>query len=378
MSILLLLIKSGTLPDMRLMILFLNALPCYIDYLFEKIKLLLVVSVKLSTLVPILVLLLTAALLSGAQGLKTYSGGIVSIDSPVDDDIFAAGSMVNINAPVNSAVVAGGTINVNAPVKGDVIAGGGQINLNSDVGGKVVAGGGTLNLGGMVGTNLVAAGGQINVLSGTNVSKDAYLAGGSVSNSGRINGTLSVSAQSFQNSGSAAKVDFYQMETRHEEKRSEVFDPFRLLMILGYLILGLLLVRYLPKGFLSVDDEIRSSPVIKTIVGFLMLIAAFVAIFLVAITVVGLPIAFVAMLLILLAWMLSGIFVAFSLGRWIGGRVNVSQSDLVLFLIGFIILNVVFLLPYVGGLVGIISLSLGFGAFLYAARHHMHGSSTAS
>jgi hypothetical protein len=285
---------------------------------------------------------------------------------------------VNINAPVNSVMVAGGTININAPVKGDVIAGGGQINLNSAIGGKVVAGGGTLNLGGAVGTNLVAAGGQISILSGTNVSKDAYLVGGSVVNSGRINGTLSVSAQNFQNSGSAAKVDFYQMETRHEEKKSEVFDPFRLLMILGYLILGLVLVRYLPKGFTSVDNEIRSSPVIKTIVGFLMLIAAFVAIFLVAITVVGLPIAFIGLLLTLLAWMLSGIFVAFSLGRWIGGRVKVSQSDLVLFLIGFIILNVVFLLPYVGGLVGLISLSMGFGAFLYSARHHLHGSGTVS
>jgi hypothetical protein len=314
--------------------------------------------------------LLTVALLPGAQALKTFSGGVVSIDTPVDDDIFAAGSMVNINAPVNSAVVAGGTINVNAPVKGDLIAGGGQINLNSDVGGKVVAGGGTLNLAGAVGTNLVAAGGQINVLSGTDVGKDAYLAGGAVVNSGEINGTLSVSAQSFQNSGSAGKVEFYQRETRPEEKRSEVFDPFRLLMILGYLILGLILVRYLPKGFLSVDNEMRSSPVIK--------IAAFVAIFLVALTVVGLPIAFIGLLLVLLAWMLSGIFVAFSLGRWIGGKVKVSQSDLVLFLIGFIILNVVFLLPYVGGLVGLISLSLGFGAFLYSARHHMHGTGAVS
>jgi hypothetical protein len=347
-----------------------------INYLFEKIQLMLVVSVKLSALVPILVLLLTAVLLSGAQGLKTYSGGIVSIDSPVDDDIFAAGSMVNINAPVNSAVVAAGTINVNAPVKGDIIAGGGQINLNSAVGGKVIAGAGTLNLGGGVGTNLVAAGNQINILSGTNISKDAYLAGGSVANSGRINGTLTVSAQSFQNSGSAAKVDFYQMETRREERRSEIFDPFRLLMILGYLILGLLLVRYLPAGFISVDNEIRSSPALKTIVGFLLLIAAFIAICLVAMTVVGLPIAFAALLLILLAWMLSGIFVAFSLGRWIGGRAKVSQSNLVLFLIGFIILNVVFLLPYIGGIVGLLSLSMGFGAFLYAARHHLHGLGT--
>ncbi len=49
--------------------------------------------------------------------MQTFSGESVSIDTPVDDDILAAGSMVSINAPVNSAVVAGGTININAPVK---------------------------------------------------------------------------------------------------------------------------------------------------------------------------------------------------------------------------------------------------------------------
>jgi len=56
------------------------------------------------------------------------------------------------------------------------------------------------------------------------------------------------------------------------------------------------------------------------------------------------------------------------LGKWVGEQAKIKQGDLVYFIIGFVILNVLFLLPYVGGLVSLISVSLGFAALLYAAR----------
>ena len=135
-----------------------------------------------------------------------FPGDTVSIDTPIADDVFAAGNMVSINAPVNSAVVAGGTVSINAPVKGDVIAAGGQVHVNSDVGGKVVAAGGNVNLGGDIGTNLVAAGGLVNIRPGKTIARDALIGGGDVFNSGRVNGTLTVHANNFTNSGSAGRV----------------------------------------------------------------------------------------------------------------------------------------------------------------------------
>ncbi|NMC10213.1 MAG: hypothetical protein GYA39_04445, partial [Methanothrix sp.] len=67
----------------------------------------------------IIFLLMALLLLScSGQALRTFSGETVSIDTPVEDDVFAAGSIVNINAPVDSVVAAGGTLNINAPVKG--------------------------------------------------------------------------------------------------------------------------------------------------------------------------------------------------------------------------------------------------------------------
>jgi hypothetical protein len=141
-----------------------------------------------------------------------------------------------------------------------------------------------------------------------------------------------------------------------------------LLAMLGYFILGLLLVKYLPGIMQAVDSEVRSSTLLKTLLGFVMIIASFIALLLVAVTVVGFPLAFISMLLIFAALMLSGTFVSFSLGKWIGEQAKIKQGDLVYFIIGFVIINVLSLLPLVGGLVSLISMSLGFAAILYAAR----------
>jgi hypothetical protein len=318
---------------------------------------------------PIAIILLVSMVLlsSGAYALQAFSGETISIDRPVDDDIFAAGSLVNIDAPVNSVVVAGGTININAPVKGDVFAAGGQVYINSDVGGKVVTAGGNVNMGGNIGTNLVAAGGNVNILQGRVVGKDAIISAGNVVNAGKIDGNLTVYASNFQNTGSAASVNFHRTEASREQPRGG-FNVFGLLLAIGYLILGLIMTRYMPLLFTAIDSDIRKSTILRTIIGFVSIIVTVIVILIIAITVIGLPIAMILTLLFIATLMLSGIFVSFSLGRWIAGSMNLNYGDMAFFVIGFVIMNILFLLPYIGGIIGIISASLGYGAILYAVR----------
>ena len=172
----------------------------------------------------ILVLMTLVLLCSSGQALRTFSGDTITIDTAIADDIIAAGNMVSINAPVDSAIVVGGTVNINAPVKGDVIAAGGQVNVNANVGGKVVAAGGNVNLGGNIGTNLVALGGQVNILPGNTVERDVLIGGGQVVNAGRVNGSLTVSANQFNNTGSAGKVNFHKVEDQSEPGRYREYN----------------------------------------------------------------------------------------------------------------------------------------------------------
>jgi hypothetical protein len=316
----------------------------------------------------VLAVLAIIVLSSTSLALQSFSGSNVYINSPVDDDIFASGSQINIDAPVSSATVFGGNINVNAPVAGDLIVAGGQVTINSNVGGKVLAAGGNLDIRGNISKNALLVGGQVDIRPDAIIGKDVFVSGGTVNNAGHINGNLTVSASDFRNTGTAGGVLFHQINTKQQEQVYPI-NPFSVLMTLGYLIAGLLFIHFFPALFIAVDSEVRSKTAFKTISGFVLLISGFILIILAALTVIGIPLAVIVGLLITLTIMLSGIFVAFSLGRSIFDLIKFKTNDLVIFLIGFLILNGVFYIPIAGSFIKMIAVSLGFGAILFAVKN---------
>ncbi len=322
----------------------------------------------------IIILLLIYLLLlpSNAEAVKMFSGNQVSVDSPIQDDIFATGGIIDINAPVDGVVIAGGNININAPVNGDIFAAGGQISVNSDVKGKIVAAGGNIDIKGNA-RNVVITGGNVNIHSSALISRDAVISGGDVNNAGRINGNLTVRAENFQNTGSAGSVDFRKREFSQSFQR--IITTFRILITLGFLILGIILLKLFPAQFFRVEEEIRKSTLLKIVVGLVLIIVSAVVIILVAVTVIGLPVAAVMGMLFIIALMLSTIFVSFTVGKKILNQFRLKGGDIWTLIIGFIILSLLFRIPYVGGLIQIAAVSLGFGAVCYALRAVWQGRS---
>ncbi len=316
----------------------------------------------------VLLLISVLATAPAAEALKFMGDDVVSINSPVEDDIFAGGNTVNVNAPVDSAVIAGGNVNIDAPIKGDLIVAGGEVDLNSNVGGKIVAAGGTINLRGDVARNVVMAGGQVRILSTSDIGRDAAISGGDVYNAGNITGTLWVNAGNFENTGTAGDVKFqqWQEDEAYEEKAEAFISTFSILMILGFLIVGLIILRLFPRSVLAVDREIRESPPVKALLGLGLIVASMILIIISMISVVGLPLGFLLLTLFVAALMLANLFVSFSLGRWIVSALNQTLGDLPAFVLGYVVLSVLFLAPFVGSIIELISIGLGFGAMVYA------------
>jgi hypothetical protein len=322
----------------------------------------------------LLLLISIIALMPGASAIRTFSGDTVSIDVPIADDVFATGGVVNINAPVSSAVVAGGTVNINAPVTGDLFVAGGQVLVNSNIGGKVVAWGGTINLMGNVSTNVVLAGGNVNVHPKAIVGRDAIIGGGDVRSAGRIHGNLTVSANNFYNTGTAGRINFQQI--RSEGEASGWPDLFGMLMLIGYLVLGIILIKFFPSLVLTVDGEIRRSPAVKALAGLASIVVALVLTALIFLTVVGIPVALVLAMAVAICLMTSGLFASFSLGRVAFDLLKFQANDITTFCSGFIILNALFYLPMAGWLIKLIAISLGFGAIVYLGRDRLRGPSS--
>ena len=313
----------------------------------------------------ILSLVLILLLPSNVGAVKMLSGDQVRVDSPIADDVFAAGGAIDINAPVDGLVIAGGNININAPVNGDVFVAGGQISINSDVKGKIVAAGGNIDIKGNA-KNVVIAGGNVNIHSTAVISRDVVISGGSVNNAGRVNGNLTVRAEKFENTGSAGSVEFIKRDVSQSFQRA--LGIFRILITFGFLVLGIILLKLFPVQFFKVEEEIRESTLFKTVVGFVLIIVSAVVIILVAVTVIGLPVAALMAMLFIIALMLSTIFVSFTAGKKILDQFKVKTGDIWIFVVGFVILNILFRIPYAGGLIQIVAVSLGFGGIYFASR----------
>jgi hypothetical protein len=315
----------------------------------------------------IIVVLALLAIPVSVSALVTYSGNQVNIIDPVNDDVFATGNMIDVNAPVQSITAAGGTITINAPVKGDVIAAGGTVTINADVGGKVVAIGGNIDLAGNVSTNVVLQGGSVTIRKSATIGKDATISAGSVRNAGTVMGTLSVQSQSVENTGSAGT---YEVKPDQSPVKSLawLFSVAAILLTLGWFIIGLILIRIMPARFLQVESEVRTTTVIKCVVGFAAIIIAILVFVLLAITIVLLPLALVLGGMALIGLLLANLFVASSLGRVICGYLKWSGKEWQLYTIGFLALCILFLIPIINILAFVISFSLGFGAILYAVQ----------
>ncbi len=315
-----------------------------------------------------LVLLVLMLIPAGASALAMYSGGTVTINEAVDDDVFASGGTVDVNAPVRSLIVAGGTVTINAPVAGDVIAAGGTITSNAEIGGKLVAAGGTVDVRENIGTNLVATGGTVLIEPTATIGRDALLSGNTVDNAGTINGKLTVQAQTFSNTGSAREVTVEQRNV--EAALAGFFAVFSILFTIGLFILGILLLHFLPRRFLAVELQVRTQPVIRFVVGIVGIFLFLLVSFLLIITIVLMPLGILGLLLAGIGLLTSTLFVSSGLGRVIARKAGWQWKEWQIFLLGFVILNIVYRIPILGGIILLIAVSLGFGALLYCAHDH--------
>jgi hypothetical protein len=102
-----------------------------------------------------------------------------------------------------------------------------------------------------------------------------------------------------------------------------------------------------------------------------------IAFFLLAITIILLPLALVLGVMVLISLLLANLFVASSLGRIISGYLKWSGKEWQLYTLGFLALCILSVIPIINILTFVISFSLGFGAILYAVRNNW-GSITGS
>jgi hypothetical protein len=314
----------------------------------------------------LLFILLLVAVPWGVQGLVTRSGDQVVLREETDDDVVVSGGLVQLDAPVGSLMAAGGSVVVNAPVRGDVVAAGGSIHINAPVGGKVFLAGGTVVINATIARNALVYAGNVEITPESVIGGDAVISGGTVTHRGEVRGTLSVSSQEFSRTGGAGTVHFVPTHER-PGTLGGMFSLALLFFSIGLMVLGLVLIRVAPGPFFSTVKMVREQPLVKGVVGLAGILGGIVLVVLLAVTIIGLPIALLGIFGWCCGLLLSTLFVSAALGQALAGGMNWNLREWQVFIIGFVILQLLFRVPYLGLVILAAAACLGFGALIYAA-----------
>lgn len=296
----------------------------------------------------------------------------------IGEDRFIVGGDIVIDEPINGDLyILGDDIWIKSPIYGDVIAVGSNIYVDADVSGKVLLTASNVDMKGDVLKAIIFAS-DVEVRKQCNISAYAVILAGKVNFYGDVKGELRIISSDFEDNGTYGKLvhnenpfdgDFREAMFRGLEVLSFIFFILEILFAIGYLLLGLFILKYFRNLFYDVEKELVKSPVITTILGFILIISSIFATVLMMVTLVGIPFAVTFSLLSLLALMLSAIFVSLPLGRSLVKLTKREVNDYWLLILGLIVLRVLFWIPYIGVISFIITLSLGYGAIFYVVKN---------
>jgi len=137
-----------------------------------------------------------AALIAGVAVGAQRAGELVVIDTPVSEDLYAAGRSIELLAAVDGDVVAAGqSVIVAAPVSGDLLAAGERVVVRGAVGDDARLAGRLVRVSAQIADHLVAAGQEVELGPESRVGAWAWLAGETVIVHGTVTGDVSVVAR---------------------------------------------------------------------------------------------------------------------------------------------------------------------------------------
>jgi len=381
--------------------------------------------VRISAL--IFCLLITGGAPACATEFRSGDAASVEPGEVIDDDLFIAGTSVTIAGAVTGDVLAAGqAVRITGPVGGSVMAAGQDVRVTGDVEGSVRVAGQTVTLGGAVGRNAAAAGQTLLVAETARIQRDLHAAGnildldgavgrnaGIAASTGTVRGQiggelrfegeklkLGPSAQVGGNllhrssqpleiaDGAVIAGETQQLpprpsapERQRQPRLPKAHKVLPLLTLVSFptvFVFGAVGLALGPRLFLASANAVGRRAWWNAFLGVLILLLGPAAVFVVMVTVVGLPIGLLAFIAWLTALMFSQVPVATSLGRSLVSRfTGRGVSPYLGLFIGLLALAALAWVPVVGVVIGGLTMLLGLGAYARAAkgiivemRHH--------
>lgn len=362
---------------------------------------------------------LVALGVAGIGGCSIAQDGEDSVAGGYGSNQFAAGGVLNVTDPVEGdAFLAGGKVAIASEIKGDLVVTGGDVSVGGSVEDDLYAAGGDVKLDAIVSGNARLAGGDIAVgpatvvagtvsLTGARVSfegnshEDLHASGASVRIDGEVHGDAEVRAEELvigpgtriggrlvyhgpaepivpEGAVIDGGLEFHQagagwfLDRSGEPRRDRHSRGGSLLWFVGVFGAATIFVLLFPGYSTRAADAIGREPLRVIGLGLAIVICApFVGVVLL-ITIIGIPLALLAMplyvLLLFLGWVTAALFLAQrGLAAARAGRPVTNGWRLLALFLALGALWLVRQVPFVGGLLAFVALLAGVGALVWQA-----------
>ena len=361
-----------------------------------------------SVLVPLV--FLSAVLLSPLSLAAVIEGSDkVFRQGQVDDDYYAAGGEVTINAEVDGDVlVAGGNLSVDGRIAGDLSAAGGSVSVRGNVNDDLRLAGGQIEIDAVIGDDLLVTGGDIRINSATRVNGDTRIAAGDITVMGTLNGDLKAAAGNLTISGKImGDVDFVGQtielldgavitgDLSYKSPDNKPINPnasvggsllyeegdwdhdsaggFGFLLPLTLIAAAILFIMLFPNYAVASAQRLREKPLNSAGLGLLFLVFTPIAAFLLMVIIVGFWVGLTLLILYLVAILAGYLIGCIFVGDWGAGLLKKDLSTrgrrYIAVALAIIALSIVSLVPLLGGLLVFVLLLTGLGGGLLQLHH---------
>jgi cytoskeletal protein CcmA (bactofilin family) len=276
-------------------------------------------------------------------GSLNAAGGQVLVEGAVAGPLRAAGGQVEVGPTAligGNAFLAGGSVVVKGPIQGNLHVGGGQVTIDGPVAGNAFVGAGSLTLGpnARIDGKLKFRGGELTRDPG------AQVVGGVTQAPARLH---------------------------HHDWTAEESMTHGWMWSIGLVVLAAILAGALPGPSQRLAQELRERPGMTTLLGFLALTAIPVAAVMLMVTIIGIPIAILALVLYAALLMVGYVWLAVVLGGLLLDRFQVQTAAVVAWRVGaaalaMVVLAIMVRVPFVGGFVKFAALVVGVGMIVSA------------
>ncbi len=324
------------------------------------------------------------------------AGSDIIIDGTVNGDIFGVGRSLTINGIVNGGVsfagqtltvngeiahgarLAGQTINVSGNIGRDLMAAGADVTVTSTakIGSDLILAAGTSRIDGHISGNIAGSAGEVTITDGVGGNIELKADKLTIASTANIQGNLTYTSENEADIQGGAQIGGTTTHKIPEVKELAKAAPFsgiggKLIAFLMTMLAGIVIILVAPRRAAAVAASIRHKPWLSLGWGAIILFATPVAAIITLITVVGVPVALIGLTLYGIGIYLSQIAIGLFIGYWIIGYFGKVESRGVLvgaLALGFAILTLLKLIPYVGFPIWLATALLGLGALLVSER----------